>query len=220
MHSLFTTLIKDTSVMKTFAIAGVLLVLAAPAASAQGDSSPLRLTAFTGTLSPRSAIVVDPAGTSDTRLAPASAFGIELQYRLFSLGSLYGSVAGAFSSLEHGANLGVVAGPGSSGATILLGTAGLMLEASDWFANLQPTLRLGGGLKSYMFSTNGASSTAAFSGDIGVGIRASSGAIGISTEIRYLPSAFDQGKLPLRSLAPQDQQQNDLLLTIGVTIRP
>lgn len=51
-------------------------------------------------------------------------------------------------------------------------------------------------------------------------MRASSGAIGIVAEIRYLPSAFDQAKLPRRGLAPQDQQQNDLLFTIGVTVRP
>jgi hypothetical protein len=205
--------------MKLFAAAAVLMVLAAPLASAQEDSRPMRLTAFSGTLSPRSSLIVDPAGTSDTRLAPASAFGVELQYRLFSLGSLYGGVAGAFSSLEHGDNLGVVAGPGSSNATIILGTAGILLEG-DWFSSLQPTLRLGGGLKAYRFSTNGASSYAAFSGDVGVGVRASSGAIGISAEVRYLPSSFDQGKLPLRGLTPQDQQQNDLLFTIGVTVRP
>lgn len=217
---MYTMFNEDSPFMKSFAIAGLLLALAAPSLSAQADSRSLRLTAFTGTLSPRSAIVVDPAEISDTRLAPASAFGIEVQYRLFSPGSLYAGIAGAFSSLEHGANLSVGAGPGSSGATILLGTAGVMLEAGSWFANVQPTLRLGGGLKAYTFSTSGASSAMSLSGDVGVGFRASSGAIGITTEVRYLPSAFDQGKLPLRSLAPQDQQQNDLLFTIGVTVRP
>jgi hypothetical protein len=38
--------------------------------------------------------------------------------------------------------------------------------------------------------------------------------------VRYLPSAFDQGKLPLRGLAPQDQRQTDLLFTVGVTVKP
>jgi hypothetical protein len=129
-------------------------------------------------------------------------------------------VAGSFSTLEHGANLGIAAGPGSSGATIILGTAWLVFEASDWFDNLRPTLRLGGGLKAYSFTTTGASSYAAFTGDFGAGFRGGAGPIEISGEVRFLPSAFDQAKLPLRGLVPQDQQQNDLLFTIGVTVKP
>jgi hypothetical protein len=199
-----------------------LLALTAPMLLAQGPagSRPVRLTAISGGLAHGSALVVDPAGQNDTRLDPGVTFGLELQYGMFSFGSLYGGVAGSFSTLEHGANLGIVAGPGSSSATVILGTAGLVLEASDWFANLRPMLRLGGGLKAYTFSALGASSTTAFTGDIGAGFRGGAGAIEVSGEVRYLPSAFDQAKLPLRGLAPQDQRQNDLLFTIGVTVKP
>jgi hypothetical protein len=42
----------------------------------------------------------------------------------------------------------------------------------------------------------------------------------VTAEVRYLPSTFDQGKLPIRSIVPQAQQQNDLIFGIGVTIRP
>ena len=42
----------------------------------------------------------------------------------------------------------------------------------------------------------------------------------LTGEIRYLPSSFDQAKLPLRGITPQDQRQNDLMFTIGVGIRP
>ncbi len=200
----------------------VLLVLAATELSAQSEplSRPLRVSAISGGLAHGSALVVDPAGHSDTRLSPGATFGLEVQHATFSFGSLYAGLAGSFSTLEHGANLGVAAGPGSSGATIILGTAGLMLEASDWFENLRPTLRLGGGLKAYSFTTNGASSVASFTGDMGAGFRGGAGAIEISGELRYLPSAFDQAKLPLRGLAPQDQRQTDLLFTVGVTIKP
>jgi len=199
-----------------------LLILVAPGLSAQSEplSRPLRVTAISGGLAHGSALVVDPAGTSDTRLGPGPTFGLELQYKMFSLGSLFGGVAGSFSTLEHGANLGVAAGPGSSGATVLLGTAGIVLEASDWFADFHPTLRLGGGLKSYSFTTSGASSFTTVTGDIGAGFRGGAGAIEISGEVRYLPSAFDQGKLPLRGLSPQDQRQTDLLFTVGVTVKP
>jgi hypothetical protein len=42
----------------------------------------------------------------------------------------------------------------------------------------------------------------------------------VSGEVRFLPSTFDQAKIPLRGLVPQDQNQSDLLFTIGVTIKP
>ena len=198
-----------------------LLVLAAPL-YAQGEplSRSLRVSAISGGLAHGRALVVDPVGGSDTRLGPGATFGLEIQHPTFSFGSLYAGLAGSFSTLEHGANLGIAAGPGSSGATIILGTAGLMLEASDWFDNLRPTLRLGGGLKAYSFTANGASSGSSFTGDIGAGFRGGAGPIEVSGELRFLPSAFDQAKLPLRGLAPQEQRQIDLLFTVGVTIKP
>jgi hypothetical protein len=207
---------------KRLTLSVLLLALAVPGLTAQEaiSSRSTRVTAISGGLAHGSALVVDPVGASDTRLSPGATFGLEIQHPTFSFGSLYAGVAVSFSTLEHGANLGVAAGAGSSGATIILGTAGLVLEASDWFDNLRPTLRLGGGLKAYSFTTEGASSYAGFTGDIGAGFRGGSGPIEISGEVRYLPSAFDQGKLPLRSLVAQDQRQTDLLFTVGVTVKP
>jgi hypothetical protein len=46
------------------------------------------------------------------------------------------------------------------------------------------------------------------------------GPIEVSAEVRYLPSSFDQSRLPTRGIAPQDQRQNDLLFSIGFGIRP
>ena len=198
----------------------MLLAAAAPLAAQAAPTGKWRLSAVSGGLAHPSALVVDPAGASDTRLSPGPTFGLDVQYAAFSLGSVYGTVAGSFSTLEHGANLGLVAGPGSSGATLILGTAGVLLEADDWFANIRPTLRVGGGLKYYNFTTEGASSYAAFTGDIGAGFRGGAGAIEVAGEMRVMPSTFDQARLPLRGLAPQDQQQLDVLFTIGVTVRP
>lgn len=178
-----------------------------------------RVSAISGALLHGSAVVVDPQGISDTRLSAGPTFGIEVQQSMFSFGSIYAGVAGSFSTLEHGANLSVSAGPGASGATVILGTAGLMMEG-DWFDNLRPTLRLGGGVKAYSFTMHGASSSLSFTGDVGVGFRGGSGILEVGGEIRFLPSTFDQGKIPLRGLVPQDQGQNDLLFSIGVTIRP
>lgn len=197
------------------------LAIASPlSAQAATPTGKWRLTAISGGLAHPSAVVEDAVGGSDTRLSPGATFGLDVQYSAFSLGSIYGTVAGSFSTLEHGANLGLVAGTGSSGATLILGTAGVLLEASDWFANIRPTLRVGAGVKYYNFTTEGASSYAAVTGDIGAGFRGGAGAIEVAGEMRVLPSAFDQGKLPLRGLTPQDQRQLDVLFTIGVTVRP
>jgi len=38
--------------------------------------------------------------------------------------------------------------------------------------------------------------------------------------VRYLPSSFDQGKLPIRGITPQAQRQTDLVFSVGVSIRP
>jgi hypothetical protein len=179
-----------------------------------------RLTAISGGLAHPSALVEDAVGASDTRLSPGATFGVDVQYSAFSSGAIYGTLAGSFSTLEHGANLSLAAGTGSSGSTLILGTAGVLLEASDWFANIRPTLRIGAGLKYYNFTTDGASSYAAPTGDIGAGFRGGAGAIEVAGEMRVMPSAFDQAKLPLRGLAPQDQRQLDVLFTIGVTVRP
>jgi hypothetical protein len=203
--------------LSVMALLATALPLAAQTATPTGK---WRLTAISGGLAHPSAVVEDAVGGSDTRLSPGATFGLDVQYSAFSLGSVYGTVAGSFSTLEHGANLGLAAGPGSSGATLILGTAGVLLEASDWFANIRPTLRIGAGMKYYNFTTEGASSYAAPTGDIGAGFRGGAGAIEVMGEMRVLPSAFDQGKLPLRGLTPQDQRQLDVLFTIGVTVRP
>jgi hypothetical protein len=207
---------------KRLTLSMLLGFLAAPALKAQGslESGAMRITAISGGIAHGSALVVDPAGSSDTRLTAGPTFGLELQFPDFPLGSFFAGLAASFSSLEHGANLGVAAGPGSSGAAMLLGTAGVVFEATGWFENMRPTLRLGAGFKSYMFDANGASSNTALTGDLGVGFRAGSGPIEILGEVRFLPSSFDQAKLPLRGLSPQDQQQNDLMFTVGVTVRP
>jgi hypothetical protein len=211
---------------RRLALTALVLALAPAGLAAQATSTdlsasrPLRVTALTGGIAHRSALIVDPLGGGDTRLGPGPTFGLELQYSVFRLASLYVGAAGSFSTLEHGTNLGVVARGAASDATLILGTAGVMLEASeDWAGDLRPTLRLGGGLKRYSFTTPGSSSYATGTGDFGVGFRGGTGPIEISGEVRYLPSVFDQGKLPLRGITPQNQRQNDLLFVVGVTVR-
>lgn len=189
---------------------------------AQGTppENPLRVSVMTGGFTPRSALIVAANG-GDTRLGAAPAFGLDMQYRTFGRASIYGSAAVAFGTLHHGTNLGASSGAASD-ATILAGTAGIVLEApADWFdAVIRPLVRVGGGIKRYSFGVPGASNFVAGTGDFGLGFRAGSGSVEVGAEVRYLPSAFDQGRLPTRGIQAQDQRQSDLLFGIGVTVRP
>lgn len=204
--------------------AATLLIAGAPAfLFGQAElENPLRITVMTGGLTPRSAVIVAARGGGDTRLSAAPAFGIDLQYRTFSRASIYAGAAIAFATLQHGTSLGASVGGSSSDATIMVGTAGLVLDGPrDWFDTaFRPYVRAGGGVKRYGFSTAGASSFITGTGDFGLGFRAGSGSVEVAAEVRYLPSVFDQGRLPTRGIVAQDQRQTDLLFGIGVTVRP
>lgn len=196
--------------------------LAATAVSAQGatvGADSWRLGASVGVLAPRSAVVMAATGGEDSRLDAASSFSLDLQYIYSPNIALYGNGLVSFTNLSRGTMVRAV-GP-SNAVTMLGGTAGLMLSPALFGETLRPTLRLGGGYKGYQFDMGDAGSSFRPTGDIGIGFRAGgSGPIEASVEMRYLPSSFDQGKLPLRSVVPQAQRQTDLLFGIGVSIRP
>lgn len=209
------------------AAALIATTLAAHAASAQapttqrvGDDS-WRLGASVGILAPRSSMVVAAPGGTDTRLGATPVFTLDVQYIYSPLIALYGNGLVGFSTLSRGSTFRVGAGGPSDQVTMMGGTGGLLLSPS-WFGEvIRPTLRLGAGYKGYSFDITGVDGQWRPTGDIGFGFRAgSSGPIEVSTEVRYLPSSFDQGKIPLRSVVPQAQRQTDLLFGIGVSIRP
>ena len=81
----------------------VLLAMASPlAAQSATPTGKWRLTAISGGLAHPSAVVEDAVGGSDTRLSPGATFGLDVQYSAFSFGAVYGTLAGSFSTLEHG----------------------------------------------------------------------------------------------------------------------
>ncbi|MGQ0647718.1 MAG: hypothetical protein ACT4P7_09095 [Gemmatimonadaceae bacterium] len=200
------------------------LMLAVPAfvvaqAPATGGTlgRPLRVTAMTGGFAPRDAVIVDPQG-ADTRLGAAPAIALDLQYEMANRFSLYATAAAAFGTLHHGSNLASSVRGATSDAMMLAGTGGVLYEFSSGV--LRPTLRGGGGVKYYNLGTTGASNFAAPTADIGLGFRAGTGPIEVSAELRYLPSTFDQAKLPMRGLVGQKQRQTDILFGVGITVRP
>jgi hypothetical protein len=208
-------------VLRLVAGALIMMPVAARAQAQEADQSHWRIGASTGAYVPFSS-VVKAADANDTRLAAGPAFSLEPQYLASGSVSVYANGTLAFGTIRLGSSIrpGVV-GP-SNHVMLLAGTAGVMLTAPDWLGeHIRPTLRLGAGLKWYSLDLTDAENQVRPTGDIGLGFRGIGiGAIDVTAEVRYLPSSFDQGKLPTRGIAPQKQRQSDLLLSIGFGIRP
>ncbi|MCU0633552.1 MAG: hypothetical protein MUE41_01660 [Gemmatimonadaceae bacterium] len=194
----------------------------APGAQRVGEGS-WRISATAGGFAPRSAAIASEATGLETTLESGPALSLDIQYVASKSLSVYASGTGAFSRLSLGSAIAPVAVGPSRSATVLAGTGGLVLTApgSAFGNHFQPILRIGGGFKAYQFNLAGADSQLRPTGDFGIGFRGvGSGPIEISAELRYMPSTFDQGKLPTRGITPQAQRQTDLLFGVGVSIRP
>lgn len=178
-----------------------------------------RITASTGAYTPRSALIIGSDGT-DTRLAAGPSFSLDVQYLFSEYAAGYANGTLGFSSISLGTAIRPATTGPSNQVMLMGGTAGVILS-STLGSRFQPTLRLGGGFKGYAFDLTDAENQWRPTGDIGIGFRGvGSGAIEMSAEVRYLPSSFDQGKLPIRGIVPQAQRQTDLVFSVGVSIRP
>jgi hypothetical protein len=211
---------------RRFGVVAAGTLLAASTLGAQATSSPIvgdetwRLGASVGVFAPRSPVVVAPSGGEDTRLNASSAFSIDLQYLWSPLFATYANGLTSFTSLSRGSTMRATTGP-SDQVMILGGTIGAILSPKWLGETIRPTLRAGVGYKGYMFDLTDAESQWRTTGDFGVGFRAAnSGKLEVSAEMRYLPSSFDQGKIPLRSVTPQAQRQSDFIFGIAVSVRP
>ena len=194
-----------------------LATLAASASAQSPDSSKWRLGASAGAFLPRSALIKTTDG-QNTTLNAGPAFALDVQYSTSSSIAIYGNLLTGGSSITLGTAIqpGVV-GP-SNQVLLLGGTAGVLFTPGS--GPVQVTLRAGGGFKGYMFDLTGAEDQWSPTVDLGLGFRGGSGPIGVSAEVRYLGSTFDQSKLPIRGITAQDQQQNDLFFSVGISIRP
>jgi hypothetical protein len=199
------------------------LALLATAANAQtpptGETG-WRIGATAGAYVPFSSLI-RTTDSSDTHLAAGPALALEPQYVVSPYAAGYLSGLVAFGTVRLGSSVRPdVLGP-STQVVVAGGTAGVVLTGDGWLgANLQPTLRLGGGFKWYRFDLTDAENQVRLTGDFGVGLRGVGvGPIEVMAEVRYLPSTFDQGRLPTRGIAVQEQRQNDLFFAIGFGIR-
>lgn len=199
--------------LAAFILAAVVL----PSFAAAQDSGEWRLGAAAGAFAPRSALIVAADGP-DTRLGAGPAFSLDLQYLASNTISVFVAGTAAFATLATGTEISPAADGPSDQVTVLTATGGIVLGLSS-MGYLQPTLRLGGGLKGYSFDLEGADNQWRPTGDFGLGFRAGNGPLEVGAEVRYLPSSFDQAKLPIRAIVAQEQRQTDLLLAVGVGVR-
>jgi len=216
---------QSTNVMatafRTFSlVAGAMMAAAGVHAQAQPPAaSRWRLGASTGGYVPLSSLIV-ATDFRDTQLGSAPLFSLDVQYLASKAVAIYANPMAAFPTITLGSSISPSAVGPSNQVIVAGGTAGVVLSTT-WGAHFQPTLRLGGGFKWYAFDITGAENQMRPTGDFGLGFRGvGSGPIEVMAEVRYLPSSFDQSKLPTRGIAPQDQRQSDLALTIGIGIRP
>lgn len=191
----------------------------APVAARRIGEEIWRVTASTGAYVPRSALIIGADG-KDTRLGVGPSFSIDVQYLISEYAAGYANGTLGFNSITLGTAIRPTTTGPSNQVMLMGGTAGVMLSAplGDKF---QPTLRLGGGFKGYSFDLTDAENQWRPTADIGIGFRGvGNGPIEMNAEVRYLPSSFDQGKLPIRGITPQAQRQTDLVFSVGVSIRP
>src|SRR5262245_31431911 len=186
---------RTTMVKRAFGLCATTLLLATAASAQTRDpQSPWRIGASTGAYAPMSPLI-KAVDTNDTRLSAGPTFALEPQYSVNNRFSIYGSALIAFPTVHVGsAIIPAVLGP-SNQVTLGAGTAGLMAAFGN--SGLQPTLRVGGGVKFYSFDLTGADSQIRPTIDAGLGIRGlGMGALDGTAEIRFMPSSFDQAKLP------------------------
>ena len=212
---------------RRLSVAAVGSALFAGAVGAQASTSQVvgdetwRLGASVGVFAPRSPVVVAATGGVDTRLNPSSAFSVDLQYLWSPLFATYANGLVSFTTLSRGTTMRLTPTGPSDQVSIMGGTVGAILSPKWLGETIRPTLRAGVGYKGYMFDLTDVESQWRTTGDFGVGFRAAnSGKLEVAAEMRYLPSSFDQGKLPLRSVTPQAQRQSDFVFGIAVSVRP
>jgi hypothetical protein len=198
----------------------VLVSISTPLGAQAGPESRLRIGAGAGGYVPRSSVVRVNDG-SDTRLSAGPAFTVDLEYLVVRSisGFLSGSVA--FPTLRLGSAIrSDVQGP--SNQVMLLGsTAGVLVAIPGVSSHFRPIVRVGGGLKAYSFDLTDTKNQSRLTGDFGIGFRGlGNGLIEVGAEVRYLPSSFDQSKLPTGGIVPQNQRQNDWLFGLTIGIHP
>jgi len=202
---------------------GVLAALVCLAGTASAQSA-VRLKPYVGAFAPMLPVVaVDDGRNPDVEMQSAPAVGMELEAVANHWLRAYAGVTYTAPRLTLG---GVMqAGPVnglSTGTTLLIPAAGVILAPRIGGLAVRPTLRLGAGAKRYHFDlVEQRRAVTDFTGDLGVGIAgADEGPVSFAAEARWLPSRFSADNLPVGAIGHLRQDQNDWLFQLSFRFRP
>ena len=199
-------------------LVGVTGVASAQVLPVQQDPK-LSLHVMVGVFAPVLPVVSIADGRNPSvELESATAVAAELNYRLGARIEIYGGITHVRSRMNHSSAM-ELEGPGrpSSPVNVFTPTGGFLLRFRLGNLFVQPTVRLGAGIKFYEFNilevTDGVQD---FTGDIGIGIESIGGPVFVTAEARWMPSQFDPAFLPIRTTTSPKQLQNDWVFLLGV----
>jgi hypothetical protein len=209
--------------MKRFLIPLALSLGMAGTASAQAA---VRVTPTLGSFQPMLPMVSVANGRNpDVELQSAPAVGLELGVapRRAPWLQFYGGLTYTTPRLYlSGAMESNPVNGGSTRATVLIPTAGIILSPRAGRLPVRPTLRLGAGVKSYTFDlVEQRDRVTDPAGDVGIGFTTGrAGQLAFTAEARWLPSTFDARNLPIRVAGGREQDQNDWMFQLGMRVNP
>jgi hypothetical protein len=205
---------------RTLAALAALLALAG---GAQAQTT-VRLKPYVGAFTPMLPVVaVNDGAHPDVEMQSAPAVGMELEAAPRPWLRVYGGVTWTAPRLNlSGVMVSSPVNGASTGTSLLIPTAGVILAPRVGRVGVRPTLRLGAGAKRYRFDlVEQRGSVTDFTGDFGVGLAgADDGPVGVAAEARWLPSRFVAGNLPVRAIGATRQDQNDWLFQLSLRFRP
>lgn len=160
---------------------------------------------------------------ASVELESGSAVAAELTYslgpRLGGQVALYGGFTHVRSRMNHSSAM-ELDGPfrSTSPVNVTTPTLGFLYRRQVGDLNVQPTLRLGVGVKFYEFNIlEVQGGVQDFAGDVGIGITSVGGPVSFTAEARWMPSGFDPAFLPISTASSPKQLQSDWLFLLGFT---
>jgi len=202
---------------------GVLAALLGLAGTASAQTA-VRLKPYVGAFAPMLPVVaVDDGQHPDVEMQSAPAVGMELEAVARGWLRLYAGLTYTAPRLTLGGVMQTSPVNGATtGTTLLIPAAGVILAPRVGSLAVRPTLRLGAGAKRYHFDlVEQRHAVTDFTGDVGIGLAgADEGPVSFAAEARWLPSRFSAANLPIPATGQLRQDQNDWLFQLSFRFRP
>ena len=189
-----------------------------------GDQGKVSLRTSVGVFAPIRPVVSIANGLNPSvELESSSAIAVELDYDFYQFGdntqvAAYAAMTHIRSRMNHSSAMDLEPpARSSSPVNLFTPTVGFLIQTTLGSLAIQPTLRLGVGVKFYEFNiievTDGVQD---LTGDFGIGlVSAVSGTASFTAEARWMPSSFDPAYLPLSTATSPTPRQNDWVFMLG-----